>query len=179
MKFNGKRAVEIMTESADALESARLEALFALKVLDTPAEKIFDDLVEAAALALDAKIALVSLVDADRQWFKARCGLDARETGRDIAFCAYAIEQSEPFVVLNAAQDPRFAANPLVTGAPHIRFYAGAPLVTPGGHAVGTLCVIDDEPRFAVGDKELSVLTAFANLVTERLLARVVADRAA
>lgn len=154
-------------------ESARLKALADLNILDTAAEKMFDDIVDAAALALDAKIALVSLVDANRQWFKARCGLDADETGRDIAFCSHAIEQSEPFIILNAAHDPRFADNPLVTGPPHIRFYAGAPLITPSGHAVGTLCVIDDEPRFGLSAREASLLTAFANLVMERLMMRL------
>jgi len=162
-----------MQSPRETLERERLRALADLKVLDTPAEKMFDDIVNAAALALDAKIALVSLVDIDRQWFKARCGLDTRETGRDIAFCAYAIEQAEPFIVMNAAQDSRFADNPLVTGPPHIRFYAGTPLVTPSGHAVGTLCVIDDEPRFAVTTREISLMTAFAGLVMERLLARL------
>jgi GAF domain-containing protein len=157
----------------DPPESARLKALADLNILDTTAEKVFDDIVDAAALALDAKIALVSLVDANRQWFKARCGLDASETGRDIAFCSHAIEQSEPFIILNAACDPRFADNPLVTGPPYIRFYAGAPLITPSGHAVGTLCVIDDEPRFGVSAREASLLTAFANLVMERLMARL------
>lgn len=168
-----------MACSVNANESQRLQALRALNVLDSPAEKIFDDLVRAAALALDVKIALVSLVDSERQWFKARCGLDVQETGRDIAFCSHAIEQAEPFIVLNAALDPRFRDNPLVTGEPHIRFYAGAPLITPGGQAVGTLCVIDDEPRFALAERETGLLKAFSALVMERLLARLEAHRAA
>lgn len=167
-----------MQHSPEILENERLHALHSLKVLDTPAERMFDDLVEAAALALDTKIALVSLVDADRQWFKARCGLAVQETGRDIAFCAYAIERAEPFIVLNAAQDERFADNPLVTGHPHIRFYAGAPLITPAGHALGTLCVIDDEPRYSVGEREIKLLESFAGIVTERLLARVASQAA-
>jgi GAF domain-containing protein len=154
-------------------ESARLKALAELNILDTAAEKMFDDIVNAAALALDAKIALVSLVDVNRQWFKARCGLDTDQTGRDIAFCSHAIEQSEPFIILNATRDPRFADNPLVTGPPYVRFYAGVPLITPGGHAVGTLCVIDDEPRFGMSARETSLLSAFADLVMERLLARL------
>ena len=168
-----------MSCSVNLNETHRVQALRALNVLDTPAEKVFDDLVRAAALAMDVKIALVSLLDADRQWFKARCGLDVQETGRQIAFCSHAIEQAEPFIVLNAAQDPRFCDNPLVTGEPHIRFYAGAPLITPGGHALGTLCVIDDEPRFAVGERETALLKAFSALVMERLLARPEAQPAA
>jgi GAF domain-containing protein len=162
-----------MPASLNAFESERLAALTALRVLDTPAEKIFDDLVEAAALALDAKIALVSLVDADRQWFKARRGLNACETSRDVAFCAYALETPDPFIVPNALNDDRFKDNPLVTGAPFIRFYAGAPLIAPSGHAVGTLCVIDDEPRFGLAERETALLTTFAGMVMERLLKRL------
>lgn len=130
-----------------AREAARLDALHRLGVLDTPPEQTFDDLAWLAAALCEAPTGLVSLVDADRQWFKARCGLDADQTPRDIAFCAHAIRQTGVFEVPDAATDPRFAANPLVTGAPHIRFYAGAPLLGRDGHAYGTLCVIDTAPR--------------------------------
>lgn len=107
----------------------------------------FQDIVELAATICEVPIALVSLVDCDRQFFKARIGLDTRETPRDISFCGHAILGRDPFVVPDAAADPRFADNPLVTGPPHVRFYAGIPLVVDDRHAVGTLCVIDTRPR--------------------------------
>lgn len=129
-------------------EEARLEALRAYDVLDTLPEPVFDDLVFLAAYICRTPIALVSLVDRDRQWFKAKVGLAADETPRAQAFCAYAVgSPRETFVVRDAAEDPRFATNPLVTGAPNIRFYAGVPLLTPDGVAVGTLCAIDRQPR--------------------------------
>ncbi|ALN86647.1 diguanylate cyclase domain protein [Lysobacter capsici] len=131
-----------------ANETARLEALRHYGVLDTPPEQDFDDLVAIAAAICDVPTALVSLIDADRQWFKARIGLDAQETPRDLAFCAHAIlEPNRTMVVPDARNDERFFDSPLVTDDPHIRFYAGSPLITPGGEAIGTLCVIDSEPR--------------------------------
>ena len=130
-----------------ANEAERLIYLNSLQVLDTPEEPVFDELVRQAASLLHAPIALVSLVDDSRQWFKARHGLDARETSRTIAFCAHAINGKDLFVVEDAREDFRFSSNPLVRGAPHIRFYAGMPLVTPNGEALGTLCVIDRKPR--------------------------------
>jgi diguanylate cyclase (GGDEF)-like protein/PAS domain S-box-containing protein len=127
-------------------EQHRLYALDALAVLDTPAEQRFDRFTRLAALSFGVPIALVSLVDEHRQWFKSRCGLDVAETPRSIAFCSHAVAQDEMLVVEDAALDPRFAANPLVTDAPHVRFYAGQPLHS-DGHAVGTLCIIDRVPR--------------------------------
>jgi diguanylate cyclase (GGDEF)-like protein/PAS domain S-box-containing protein len=127
-------------------EQHRLDALDALAVLDTPAEQRFDRFTRLAALSFGVPIALVSLVDEHRQWFKSRCGLDVAETPRSIAFCSHAVAQDEMLVVEDAALDPRFAANPLVTDAPHVRFYAGQPLHS-DGHAVGTLCIIDRVPR--------------------------------
>ncbi|MCP2671079.1 GAF domain-containing protein [Maricaulaceae bacterium EIL42A08] len=153
-------------------EAQRLEALRSLSVLDTEPEKGFDDLTRAAALAMDTRIALVSLVDAERQWFKASCGLDIKETARDISFCTHAIEEAEPFFVLNAARDERFKDNPLVLGEPFVRFYAGAQLTLPTGETVGTLCVIDDEPRFRITEREIELMKAFADLVVERLITR-------
>ena len=128
-------------------DDARLSALRELLILDTPPEERFDRIVAFAAAEFDMPIALISLVDQDRQWFKARVGLDACETSREISFCGHAIVQRELFEVLDATRDPRFADNPLVVGAPFIRFYIGAPLALPGGATVGTLCLIDTRPR--------------------------------
>lgn len=128
-------------------DDARLQALRALLILDTPPEERFDRLVEFAAAEFDVPIALITLVDRERQWFKARVGMDVCETSREISFCGHAILQPGLFEVLDATRDPRFADNPLVVGAPHIRFYVGAPLVLPGGASMGTLCLIDTRPR--------------------------------
>ncbi|WP_298719392.1 GAF domain-containing protein [uncultured Oceanisphaera sp.] len=128
-------------------EAARLAQLHELQLLDSPSEPAFEQLVELTALLLKVPIALVSLVDKDRQWFKARVGVDSCETGRDISFCGHVVADGEPLVVEDATLDPRFADNPLVTGAPHIRFYAGIPLVLESGMSLGTLCVIDTRSR--------------------------------
>ncbi|MBD1916005.1 MULTISPECIES: ATP-binding protein [Cyanophyceae] len=128
-------------------EVERLKILHSLSILDTAPEEIFDDLARLASQICNTPIALVSLVDADRQWFKSSVGLSVPETSRDIAFCSHAILQPDLFLVPDASTDQRFSDNPLVTSEPHIRFYAGAPLITSEGAAIGTLCVLDQEPR--------------------------------
>lgn len=157
----------------DRLESERLAALDRLEVMDTPSEPLFDSLTELAAQTFKAPIALISLVDHERKWFKACVGLDVDHTARDISFCQHAILSDQVFVVLNAAQDERFRDNPLVTGPPDIRFYAGAPLITPQGYRLGTLCVIDTVPREAFSDADVSRLQAIARSVMQALVMRL------
>jgi diguanylate cyclase (GGDEF)-like protein len=128
-------------------EAARLAALHRLDVLDTPPEDRFDRITRIARHLFDVPIALISLVDGDRQWFKSRAGLDACETPRDISFCGHAILGEDILLVRDAQADARFVDNPLVTGEPNIRFYAGYPLRGPGGQMLGTLCLIDHVPR--------------------------------
>jgi len=128
-------------------EKKRLKVLWQYDVLDTIPEALFDDLTELAAGICEAPIALISLVDEKRQWFKSKFGITVSETSRDVSFCAHAIQQPDLFIIPDATQDVRFASNPLVTSDPKIRFYAGAPLTTPDGYALGTLCVIDKVPR--------------------------------
>jgi len=145
-----------------ANEAKRLAVLQRYRILDTAYEALFDEIAAVAAKVCGTPMSAVSLVDAERQWFKARVGLKVAETTRDLAFCAHAIMDPAHLLVVNdATTDERFAANPLVTGDPNIRFYAGAPLVAPDGSAVGTLCVIDSKPRqLSVG--QLDVLRQLA-----------------
>ncbi|HJV27491.1 MAG TPA: PAS domain S-box protein [Aromatoleum sp.] len=147
-------------------ESLRLEALRALDLLDTPPEERFDRITRIARRLFDIPITLVTLIDQDRQWFKSRQGLDVTETSRDISFCGHAILTPEIFEVCDAADDPRFADNPLVTGPPNIRFYAAAPLSSLDGHRVGTLCLIGRSPR-RLDAEERSLLRDLGNLVQE------------
>ncbi|WP_247876060.1 response regulator [Azospirillum sp. TSH100] len=158
-------------------EGRRLAVLNSYCILDTPAEPGFDNITRLAQHFFRTRIALVSLIDRERQWFKSRVGLEATETHRDFAFCAHAIWEDGVLVVPDATKDPRFAGNPLVTGAPHIRFYAGAPLVA-DGQRLGTLCVIDDTPRDGFDAREAETLTQLAQLVVDEMtLRREVARR--
>ncbi|WP_198170441.1 PAS domain S-box protein [Deinococcus arboris] len=158
--------------SADAqqqTEAARLLALKSYQILDTPPEAVYDRAVRLASAFFKAPMALVSLVDAERQWFKACYGLDFRETSRSVSFCAHALEQDGVLVVPDARQDPRFVDNPLVTGELHIRFYAGAPLVTPDGQKLGTLCILDQQPRAPLTPDECQMLQHLADSVVSEL----------
>jgi len=149
-------------------EEARLAALHQYQILDTEPEAAFDNLARLAAQICDVPIVCVSLLDKSRQWFKSHIGLEVSETPREIAFCTHTILQPEPLVVPDALSDPRFAANPLVTGDPNIRFYAGVPLVTPQGYALGTLCLIDRVPR-ELTPGQLDALQALAQQVMAQL----------
>lgn len=149
-------------------EPQRVAELVSYDVLDTDTETLFDELTQLASQICETPIALISLVDPDRQWFKSRVGLDATETSRSIAFCSHAILQREVFEINNAKEDPRFHDNPLVTGDPNIRFYAGAPLVTPSGHAIGTLCTISDKPK-ALTESQKEALTTLSHSVIAHL----------
>ena len=153
-------------------EAKRLKVLWQYEVLDTVPEELFDDLTELAAQICEAPIALISLVDEKRQWFKSRVGITVSETSRDISFCAYAITQNDLFIVPDALRDERFAHSPLVTSDPKIRFYAGAPLITPDGHALGTLCVIDKVPRELRLEQKQALRTLARHVVSQLELRR-------
>ncbi|MBB3221690.1 putative bifunctional diguanylate cyclase/phosphodiesterase [Pseudoduganella umbonata] len=153
-------------------ELDRLEALHAMQLLDTEPEEVFDRITRMACSALSVPVSLVSLVDKDRQWFKSSCGLQANETSRDVSFCGHAILSDAPFVIDDAGKDPRFAANPLVTGAPGIRFYAGVPIHA-GSHRIGTLCIIDTVPR-SLASRDLTLLKSLARTVEDLLYVRQV-----
>jgi len=153
-------------------EAQRLKVLWQYDVLDTVPEAVFDDLTDLAAHICEAPIAMISLVDENRQWFKSRVGVSIRETSRDISFCAHAILQNGLFVVSDATKDPRFKDNPSVLGAPKIRFYAGVPLKSPDGYALGTLCVIDKEPRQLRPEQKRALMILARHVETQLELRR-------
>ncbi len=173
-----------MSAFAPSTEAARLAALDRYAILDTEPEQTFDDLVILAAHICRTPMAMLSLVDDHRQWFKSAVGVQIRETPRDISFCAHAIQQADLFIVNDTLSDTRFRQNPLVTGEPHIRFYAGAPLINEDQYALGTLCVVDRQPRKLDADQK-DALQALARLTLRqmelrrnlRLLKEALSDR--
>lgn len=157
-----------MSDQPSARERDRLEALRQYRILDTPPEQVYDDVVNLASYICGTPIALVTLLDDDRQWFKARVGLPMVETRKEDAFCSHTILADVPMVVPDAHLDSRFSQNPLVVGSPFIRFYAGVPLLTPDGLAMGSLCVIDRVPRELTPD-QMSALEALGRQITNHL----------
>lgn len=157
-------------------EEQRIHKLLSYRVLDTASENAYDDIAAIATQICGTQTAVVSLVDGLRQWFKATVGLEATETPRDISFCAHAILQPKVMVIPDARADRRFANNPLVTSAPFIRFYAGAPLITPDGYALGSLCVIDQQPR-ELTDTQIQALEALARQVVSQLETRLMLQK--
>lgn len=156
-----------------SFDGERLAALSRYSILDTDAEEVFDRITVMAKSLFNVPIAVISLVDKDRQWFKSHLGINARETPRDHAFCSYAILQPDVLVVEDATKDPRFADNPLVVSDPKIRFYAGAQLVTHDGHRLGTLCIIDQTPRQFL-DADATMLTDLAVMAMNEIELRIV-----
>src|SRR3982074_2485865 len=162
LALSGRSSMGTPSMSMD--DAARVSALQKYAILDSEPEQAFDDLTFLASYVCKAPIALISLVDENRQWFKAKVGISATETSRDIAFCSTAIQQPDVFVVPDALQEERFRTNPLVMSEPNIRFYAGAPLINEDGYALGTLCVIDETPR-ELGADQRTALKALSRLV--------------
>jgi GAF domain-containing protein len=165
-------AENYMSAPVPANETKRLKVLWQYDVLDTVPEEIFDDLTELAARICEAPIALISLVDENRQWFKSKVGISLKETSRDVSFCAHALTQPDLFIVPDATKDARFAGNPVVVAEPKIRFYAGAPLITPDGYALGTLCVIDQVPRQLRPDQQQALRILARHVMSQLELRR-------
>jgi len=150
------------------IETARIAALDRYAILDSEPEEAFDDLVTLAAHICQTPMAMLSLVDDHRQWFKSKVGVQVRETPRDISICAHAIQQKDLFIIPDTLEDARFRENPLVVGEPGIRFYAGAPLINEDGFALGTLCVVDREPR-VLDSEQKEALEAIGRLALRQM----------
>src|SRR5258708_21224361 len=161
-----------MAAPIPANEKQRLKVLWQYEVLDTVPEEVFDDLTELAARICEAPIAMITLVDEKRQWFKSKGGVTISETSRDISFCAHAIGQPDLFIVSDETKDEGFAQNPFVITEHKVRFYAGAPLVTPDGHALGTLCVIDKVARELRPDQKTALRVLARHVMTQLELRR-------
>ena len=164
-----------LADAVDVREEARLHALHELDILDTALERPFERIVSLVQLVLKVPICAVSLIDRDRQWFKAQRGLSVCQTARDVSFCTHAVAQNRPFVIPDALRDARFCDNPLVTGPPAIRAYAGIPLQTKGGFNVGSLCAIDTQPRVFT-DHELAIMGSLASMVVDEFELRRIAS---
>lgn len=154
-------------------EQGRLAALKRYQILDTAPEVEFEDIISLVKTVLGAPIAAISLIDSDRQWFKAISGVDVTQTPRSIAFCDHTIRDGMPLKVTDATRDPRFADNPMVTGAPGVRYYLGVPLRSPDGYNIGSLCILGDTPR-DFSDDEVKVLQSFASLIVSQMELRLV-----
>jgi GAF domain-containing protein len=161
-----------MATTSSTAEVERLAALDRYAILDSEPEQSFDDLVILAAHICQVPMAMLSLVDDHRQWFKSKMGVQVKETPRDCSICAHAIQQHDLFIVPDTLQDERFRENPLVTGEPHVRFYAGAPLINDDGYALGTLCVLDREPR-ELSPEQKDAINALGRLALRQMELRL------
>jgi GAF domain-containing protein len=161
-----------MKASKPKNEVQRIKVLWQYDVLDTEPEAVFDELTTLAALICGAPIALITFVDEQRQWFKSKTGVSIGETSRDVSMCAHAILQDDLFIVSNATQDKRFKDNPLVVASPKIRFYAGVPLLAPGGYALGTLCVVDTVARELTDNQKKALRLLARHVMTQLELRR-------
>ena len=158
-------------------DSERRDALAAYDVLDTPAEIEFDDIVKVASQACGMPVALISLLDDDRQWFKAKVGFGGSQTPLTSSICAHAVQQDDIFVISDTTKDPRTAGNPVVTGDPHVRFYAGVPLRTPEGVALGTLCVLDTKANALTETQAFTLKTLARHVMAQLALRRALKER--
>lgn len=150
-------------------EAKRQQALDACQIVDTIPEEVYDQIVRLASMIFDVPISLVSLVDNDRQWFKAKTGVEVSETPREWAFCDHAIRSLDLFEIVDPCGDRRFCDNPLVTGPPYIRYYAGMPLVTNDGFALGTLCIIDTKPRKPLTEPRKQILSELSQMAMREI----------
>jgi GAF domain-containing protein len=171
-----RRPMALVGSTVDIVEAARIEAVRRYDILDTPPDGAFDRITELAVRLFDVPISIVSIVDTDRIWFKSHCGVDDQEISRDPGLCASAIMTDDTYVVEDALADPRTLANPLVAGALGLRFYAAHPLTTQDGHRLGTLCIIDRNPRQLSAD-EAATLKTLAAVVMDSLELRLSARR--